>query len=136
MTTAATKGAEYIEHYGVKGMRWGKRKDKTPTEAQVKESLSRKGKTKLTGEGGEKQPAAEDAVKAAMTRQKLKKSGPAALSNGELKELSERLQLEVNVARLDKEASTGPGKKFATQLVKEAGTNRARQEVAAKTRKK
>lgn len=120
MSTRAESGQEFLEHYGVRGMKWGQRKDTSPTETAVKETLSRRGKTKLKTEGGSKQPATEDAIKAALTKQKMKESGTAALSNKELKDLSERMQLEVNVKRLDAETSGG-GKKFVKELVTQQG---------------
>jgi hypothetical protein len=105
-------GAEFIlEHYGVKGMRWGFRRE-TPT-AVAPTAVSKiphgtKRKTKIKTEGGENQPAHEDAIKVAEARAKLKKSGTAALSNQELREVANRLQLEAQVATL----STSRGQKF------------------------
>jgi hypothetical protein len=85
-----------------------------------------KSKTKIKGTGGKGSPAADDAVKAAMTKQKLKKSGPAALSNTELRDLATRLQLEQQVSTL----AAPKGKKFVQKLVKDEGSNQIRREVS------
>jgi hypothetical protein len=97
-------GAEFLAHYGVKGMRWGTRRGEspsavTPTATSVVPS-GRFRKTKVKAEGGENQPAHEDAIKVARVQATLKKSGPAALSNQELQELQTRLNLERNVTQL------------------------------------
>lgn len=113
MSDAREKGLEFLTHHGVKGMRWGVRRNRPAVDAQARSVVNAglRGKTKVKATGGQAHPAADDAVKAAVQRQKLRKSGPAALSNKDLKELQERLQLEVNVSRLDKE-HVGAGRKF------------------------
>ena len=103
-----------LEHFGVKGMRWGQRK--SPPEAVATSARSivphgTKRKTKVKVEGGENQPAHEDAVKVAEARTKLSKSGTAALSNQELRDVANRLQLENQVAVL----TSSRGKKFVTR---------------------
>ncbi len=118
---------DILEHYGVKGMRWGVRKERsTPvtTQAVINKGLSRK--TKVKAKGGRGQEASEDAIKAAIQKQTLRKSGPAALSNKELRELGERLQLERNVSSL---AAT-PGKKFVSDIVKREGQQQIQREVS------
>lgn len=135
-------GEEFLEHYGVKGMKWGKsggtasikgpstaklkkesvgtvsfkKKDRSPTEASAQSTLSRQGKAKVKTEGGERQPASGDAVKTATLKQKLKKSGTDALSNQELRELNDRMNLEVQVSRLSNETKSS-GQKFVQKLV-------------------
>jgi hypothetical protein len=92
-----------IEHYGVKGMRWGVRKEAPEAVSAKATSVVPQGKrrrTKIEVEGGENHPAHEDAIKVAEAKTKLKKSGPAALSNRELQEVATRLNLERNVAQL------------------------------------
>ncbi len=93
-----------------------KKKDKSPTEATIESTLSRSGKAKIKTEGGKRQPASEDALKAAGQKQKLKKSGVDALSNKELQDLSTRMNLEVQVSRLNEQQSSS-GKKFVKKLV-------------------
>jgi hypothetical protein len=92
-----------VEHYGVKGMRWGVRKEAPEAVSAKATSVVPQGKrrrTKIEVEGGENHPAHEDAIKVAEAKTKLKKSGPAALSNRELQEVATRLNLERNVAQL------------------------------------
>ena len=128
-----------LQHYGVKGMRWGVRKDHSSdvrTTAVINKGLSRK--TKVKAKGGRGQEATADAIKAAAQKQKLRKSGPAALSNQELRELGERLQLERNVSNL----AAPKGKKFVAHIVKREGqqtiqreASRAVTEAASKRRR-
>ncbi len=121
-------GEEFLEHYGKKGMKWGQRREarkakaaaatavkNAPKDVTINTQLKRN-KYKTKAEGGQKQPVADDAVKAYTSRQKLKKSGVDSLSNKELQELSTRMNLEVQVNRLDKETQSS-GKKFVSKLV-------------------
>ena len=121
MGETSEAGKEFLEHFGVRGMRWGVRKDRTPLpiapSAQSVVKRNKNIKTKITTEGGHNHPATEDALKVAATRQKMRKSGTAALSNKELKELQERLNLEVNVTRLDVQTTTSPGRKFVNKFL-------------------
>jgi 2'-5' RNA ligase len=92
-----------VEHYGVKGMKWGVRNGAPEAVSAKATSVVPSGKrrrTKIEVEGGENHPAHEDAIKVAEAKTKLKKSGPAALSNRELQEVATRLNLERNVAQL------------------------------------
>lgn len=86
-----------LEHHGVKGQRWGVRRS-TPS---AKVSVAQKGK-KLKTTGGAGRKASSDAVKVAELRQVRKKSGVSALSNEELQSYSKRLNLEQNVANLER----------------------------------
>lgn len=112
-------GEEFVdslEHYGIKGMQWGKRKDRSSTEVSTESKTSRRGKAKVKSKGGERHPASDDALKVAGSKQKLKKSGTDALSNKELQELSTRMNLEVQVNRLNKETKSS-GQKFVSKLI-------------------
>jgi 2'-5' RNA ligase len=113
-----------IEHYGVKGMRWGVRKQRDVSTQTVIDSGLRR-KTKVKAKGGEAHPATDDAIKAAVQRQKLKKSGAAALSNQELRELATRMQLEQQVKSLDAQSKSS-GKKLVKSLLREEGEGAAR----------
>ena len=100
-----------LEHYGVKGMRWGHRRSLPQAVTPMARSRVPHGtrrKTQIKTEGGENQPASDDAIKVAQSRAKLKRSGTAALSNQELRDVANRLQLEAQVATL----STSRGQKF------------------------
>lgn len=132
MSTQVDAGREFL-HSGVKGMKWGVRKDRAATSVTTTSVVNAglRGKTKVKASGGVAQEATQDAIKAAGHKQKLKKSGAAALSNTELQELQNRLQLEVNVKRLTEESQSA-GKKFVkkklgqeTQRVVSDGTTKA-----------
>ena len=118
MGAVADAGREFIAHYGVKGMRWGVRKSGT-TEVTTQSVINKglRSKTKVKAKGGTGHPATEDAIKAAAQKQKLRKSGPAALSNKELQELGQRLQLEQQVTQL----AAPKGKKFVSKTLGNAG---------------
>lgn len=82
---------DFLEHFGVKGMRWGSRKSRP------------------TGE------PSEDAARTGEILEKVKKArGTHTLTNDELKKLNERLNLEQNYSRLvSGEASpVAEGEKF------------------------
>lgn len=66
---------DFLEHFGVKGMRWGQKK-------------------------GPKEAASADASKAITLRDRAKRSKPKALSNAELQTAINRMQLEQNYKRL------------------------------------
>lgn len=103
-----------LTHIGVKGMRWGVRKP--PPAAVIPTATSRvphgnKRKTTVDVQGGQNHPAHEDAIKVAVARVKLAKSGPAALSNNELRDVANRLQLENQVSAL----TSSKGKRFVSR---------------------
>lgn len=171
--SAISAGEAFVlEHYGVKGMRWGVRRY-GPTAAQVgaggalavaglpvlgggvaidaglraRERAAKAGprptreepkpvdakatskvpagarrKTKIQVEGGENHDASPDALRVAEATAKLRKSGAAALSNKELRELQERLNLERNVGQLVSATTrVGKGRQFVKGLT---GLNR------------
>lgn len=99
-------GREFVlSHHGVKGMKWGQRKSRVPPAPRATEAHSivtrvASSKTKIKTEGGHNHPATEDAIKAALARQKLKTSGHHALTNAELQTLANRMNLERQVSTL------------------------------------
>jgi 2'-5' RNA ligase len=120
LAQTADFGAEFLAHYGVRGMHWGVRKEPPAAVAPSASSVVPRGekrKTKIKVEGGENHAAASDAIKVAQHRAKLAKSGTSALSNAELREVANRLQLEQQVKQL----STTGGKKFVSQLLRQQG---------------
>lgn len=127
MGAVSDAGREFIAHYGVKGMRWGVR-NSSPSAVTTKSVVNAglKSKTKVKAKGGQAHPAHEDAVKAAMQKQVLKKSGTAALSNQELRELGTRLELEQRVKTLAAPA----GKKFVTGQLKTQGQQTIQRETS------
>lgn len=101
---SAQAGREFISHHGVKGMKWGQRKGRTPAPVSAQAMSIVKNpkntKTKIKAVGGHNHPATADAIKAAVSAQKLKKSGHHALTNQELQDLASRLNLEQQVSSL------------------------------------
>ena len=116
---------DYLAHYGIKGMKWGIRRDRRkaanavplePEDVQV----SKNPKTgRLVTTGGRGHNPSEDAVKAAALRQKAKASGASSLSNKEIQELVTRLDLEGKYAKAM--AANAPpksaGRKFLEDFV-------------------
>lgn len=110
-----------IKHHGIKGMRWGVRRKNPSGPNPVVVNVDH---NKLRAKGGEGYPPAPDAIKKAATTQKAKASGIKSLSNDELKQAIERMNLENNF----KQASTGQknaGKKFVANLLVNTGKNQA-----------
>lgn len=138
MSAEADRGRDFLEHHGVKGMKWGvSRGSASPTEVTAKSVVNKglRSKTKVITKGGQAHPAAADAVKAALHKQKLKKSGAAALSNHELRELSERMNLEQNVRRLQA-AEKSKGQKFVKETLSDTGKQQTKQVFNAQAAKR
>lgn len=117
-----SNGASYLEHAGVKGMRWGVRKDRSgssansPKRVQVKEKPGR-GVVKTSG--GKKLDASTDAKQKAKLKQKAKASTTDSLSNEELKKLVTRMQLEQQYSKLSSQTQKkSKGKEFIKGVLK------------------
>lgn len=78
--------SEEIIHYGIKGMKWGRRKDKGSSSADAVKSTD--------------DNSSDDAKAAAAAKTKAKTTGLSSLSNKELQTLNERMNLEANYTRL------------------------------------
>lgn len=109
---------EFLEHYGIKGMRWGVRRSDEQL-ARAREGGDKvkvkkvKGKKVVVIEGGKNQSPSDDAVRTAVSKTKAKKSTTDSLSNAELKQLVERMNLEQQYSNLtSKQAETTKTKKF------------------------
>jgi 2'-5' RNA ligase len=114
-----------LEHYGVKGMRWGMRRSAPSAvapKATSKVPAGNRRKTKVKVEGGQNHPAHEDAIKVEQAKAKLKKSGPKALSNQELRDVANRVQLENQVSVL----TSHKGRQFVSRQLQSEGQNLAR----------
>lgn len=111
-----------LAHHGVKGMRWGVRRERS---SSVTVSDKRK---KIKTRGGHGLPAHSDAVRARTIGQRGRASGLKALSNEDLQDFSKRLTLEQNVRRLQYQDAP-LAKKFVLTLVGKTGQQQA-QDVA------
>lgn len=113
------KGREVTEsliHYGVKGMRWGVRRNRTPTGVTV----TQKGK-RLKAKGGTNQPASKDAIATKALGQQAKKSGIHSLSNKDLEAYNRRLNLEANAQRLNYQNKPAAGR-FVSRFLGKQGS--------------
>lgn len=84
----------FLAHYGVKGMKWGKRRAERQAE---RESTQSKDHKKVSG---------------------LKKKRVDEMSNAELEALNKRMNLEQQYSRLNPK-KTSAGSKFAQDIVRE-----------------
>ena len=107
-----------LAHHGVKGMKWGVRRDR-PSAVTV----TTKGK-KLKTKGGYGHEPHSDAVRARTSGQIAKKSGVKALSNADLEAYNRRLNLEQNTKRLMYEDSPALAK-FVKTILRQTGKTQA-----------
>jgi len=89
----ADKVGNMIAHYGVKGMKWGRRKSE--------------GTSALS----------EDAARASAAKAKAKKEGTQALSNKEMRDLVTRMQLEKQLKDVTPSTRVEKGAKFTGKLL-------------------
>jgi hypothetical protein len=141
------KVKDFIQHFGVKGMKWGVRRAgdhflerglaiSTPgsrargaaaAKSARKVKVKDKGK-KLRTSGGKGVPAHPDALRAHRIGQVVKKSGTKAVSNQDLSTYANRLQLEQNVSRLtSKERNRGT--QFVSGVLSQSGKSLASEAV-------
>jgi hypothetical protein len=117
-----------LEHYGVKGMKWGVRKDGSTSSTTVRESKRKKPATDITvsqkpgrfvqTKGGKRQIATEDAVRNAAQRQLAKKSTTDSLSTKQLQDVVTRMNLEQQYAQLSKKADRrGAGERLIARIL-------------------
>ncbi len=109
-----------LAHHGVKGMRWGFRKDRSssssgPAGVTVKVKPG-KGVVKTTG--GHGHAVSEEAVRAAALRQVAKTSSSHALTNKDLQDLITRMNLERQYSTLTA-SKKGAGRTFVEKLLKD-----------------
>lgn len=96
-----------LKHYGVKGMRWGVRKDEETSRGGAESGptavvvTQKKPGKYAKAEGGKGYPLHPEAEAALATRQKARRSKTDALSNAELKTAIERMRLEQQFTQLD-----------------------------------
>jgi hypothetical protein len=97
------QGNEFA-HHGIKGMKWGVRKDRGSNSSSRRSS-------KVS------HPASEDAKKADVARSKIKSGGTHSLSNQELQHLVNRMNLERQYANLSTQQRSNAGAKFAKEVL-------------------
>jgi hypothetical protein len=119
-------------HHGVKGMKWGVRRDR-PSRVTVGQAGF--GGKKLKARGGTGHGPVKEATRAAKLGQIKKASGAHALSNSDLQTYAKRLELEAKVNNLEFGRKTR-GQKFVASLtgkgqqhLTDAATNTASKQV-------
>lgn len=98
-----------LKHYGVPGMKWGVRKDRDssgsgPRKSPVDVTTKHKPGGYVKAKGGQNQDAHPDAVRARTLERKAKKSTTDSLSNQELNDLVNRMNLEVRYDQIKSKA--------------------------------
>lgn len=116
MGTTEANGQAFLEHYGVKGMKWGVRRSNAEKKAASEgKTLSFKRITPKSGGTSSKKSKPEPSDDKKETVQYMtrvgKKGDTSALSNNELKKLNERMRLEQEFTRLS-EPTQSKGQAF------------------------
>lgn len=117
----AVAAQDVLQHYGIKGQKWGLRRKNPSGGSSGPEPVTVKvkgGKGIVKTKGGGGQLPSEDAVNAAAYKQKAKSSSVAALDNKELQALVQRMNLEQQYAKLTAEPSRADkGQKFIKSVL-------------------
>lgn len=92
----------YLMHYGIKGMKWGRRRTDEQI-AKAKADTRQKIKDKVV------RPVSGDAKVSNKAKSRSKSHGTDALSNKELKDLVNRMNMEQQYSQLAKKPSPGRG---------------------------
>lgn len=118
--SVADFGGEFLEHFGVKGMRWGVRR-KPGADGKVTDVVvtQKKPGTRVSAEGGHNQPAHVDAIAAATARQKARASTLDALSNHEMQTMIKRMQLEQQYSQLMAQKASKSKMQKGQKVIKE-----------------
>lgn len=108
-------------HYGVKGMKWGVRKDRKGARQQARADKKAAKASRQSERGSNKAAgASSDAQTTESNRNVQRDAGVSGLSNSQLKQVNDRLQLEENYRRLTNNNPKTPKEK-AMKVAKEIG---------------
>lgn len=112
--------ADYLTHYGVKGMRWGVRRERES-----------KGGSSGLKNPFKKEPPSKDAAQAKALQKRIKKNGLDNLTNEELQALTKRMQLTQNYKNLaNPKKQQNAGAKFVKEVLETEAKNYVRPYVA------
>lgn len=116
-----------LQHFGVKGMRWGvrKRNDVGIAEVTVLNDLKRTPTARIVTKKGAGITASDDAARAAGYKQIAKKSGTNALDNKQLQALVTRMNLEHQYSRLQPTPKSKAAKKMIGDILLNVGKQQA-----------
>jgi 2'-5' RNA ligase len=130
---------EVLEHYGVKGMKWGAHKGSSSSVPAGTTRVTQNKKGQLVGQGGRKIPPHSDAINKVHVQTAAKGSGLHALSNKDIQDAVTRMNLEQQFVRLSPQSKKQKAKKFVAetllgigkQQISQAANNAASQQVAS-----
>lgn len=117
---------EFLEHYGVLGMKWGVRRSREERSAARRE---RKSGRSQNGSDSEKKSKSSGGESSSGEKSRKEKKNPKKLSDQDLKEAVSRMQLERQYRQLSSELSPrNKGKDFVKELVIDTGKNALKQQ--------
>lgn len=122
---------EFLEHYGVKGMKWGQHIKRKSGDTGPQEVTTQHKGRRLVAKGGGKHTPHEDAINAAISKQIANKSGTHSLSNKDLQAAVNRMNLEKQFNQLNpRKGPVAKGQAFIKTLL---GVGKTANEVIAFT---
>lgn len=117
---------DFLEHYGVKGMKWGVRKTPGgPSSTQVFVKKGRIRGVELSSRKQQDDTPSEDAARAAIGKQLVRQHSTDRLSNRELQALVTRMNLEQQYDRLRPRKPSEKVTKFLTDQLIAVGKDEA-----------